>query len=81
MPAHAQEADRMRTVSLLAEAFHAPIDAVAALYERERADLVRGARITTFLDIFAVRKVQDALRRRDLDESAAAAGTATLSVD
>ena len=74
-----REPDRKRTVTDLAAEFHAPVDAVAALYEREWADLVRGARITTFLDIFVVRKVQDALRRRDRDESTAPAAPATLS--
>lgn len=69
-----READRTRTVARLAEAFHAPVDAVAALYERESADLARGARVTTFLHIFAVRKVEDALRERCNGEPSATAG-------
>lgn len=79
MPARAQDPDRQRTVAVLAEEFHAPVDAVAALYERERADLARSARVTIFLHIFAVRKVEDALRKRDRDEFAVPTGTATLS--
>ena len=74
-----QEPDRKRTVVVLAEQFHATVETVAALYERERADLARGARVTTFLDIFAARKVEDVLRRHDREEPAAAAGTAALS--
>ena len=79
MPALARESNRKRFVAVLAEQFHATADNVAVLFERERADLARGARVTTFLDIFAVRQVEDVLRRHDRDESAAAAGTAALS--
>lgn len=70
MPVHAQEPDRERTVAGLAEEFHMPVGAVAALYERERAELARGARVTAFLHIFVVRNVQDALRKRGLPAAA-----------
>jgi Protein of unknown function (DUF3562) len=63
MPVNAQEPDRERTVAGLAEEFHMPVGAVAALYERERAELARSARVTAFLDIFAMRNVQGALRQ------------------
>jgi hypothetical protein len=79
MPALAREPDRKRFVAVLAEQFHATADNVAVLFERERADLARGARVTTFIDIFAVRKVEDVLRSRARDESAAPARTAALS--
>lgn len=70
MAAPVQESDRKRTLAVLAEQFHAPVGDVAALYERERADLACGARVMTFLDIFVVRKVEDALRQRGRDEPA-----------
>ena len=64
MPTPASEPSQSRTVARLAEEFHAPVNAVAALYEREWADLAHDARVTNFLHIFAVRKVEDALRER-----------------
>jgi len=70
MPAPVEEVDQKRTVAVLAMEFHAPVDAVAALYERERAELARDARVTTFLHIFAVRKVEDALRKRNREAAA-----------
>lgn len=79
MAAHVHESDRQRTVAGLAEEFHTPVDAVAALYDRERADLARGARVTAFLDIFAVRKVEEALRQRDTDKRTSTSGLTTPS--
>jgi len=78
LAAHVRESDRKRTVAVLAEEFRAPFDDVAALYERERADLLRGARVTTFLDILAVRKVEDALRQRRRDTHMSTSGSTTL---
>ena len=79
MPTPDSELDQSRTVVRLAEEFHAPVDAVAAMYERERADLANGARVTTFLHIFAVRNVEDALRVRRSGESSVTSGAATIS--
>ena len=56
------------------------LDEVAKLYERERAALAIGARITKFLHIFAIRKVQKILRERVVDKLATqAAGLAPLA--
>lgn len=51
---------------MLAAELHVPVDEVAALYERERANLAEGAHTTKFLHIFAMRSVQDILRTRAL---------------
>jgi Protein of unknown function (DUF3562) len=77
---HDQESDQRRTVVVLAEKFQAPVDDVAALCERERAELARGARVTTFFQVFAARTVRDALRKRSTDEQASMSGCATLSI-
>lgn len=67
MPAHDKQPDQKRIVAFLAEESHVPIGDVATLYEHERAELALGAHITTSLHIFAVRNVQEILRRRSLD--------------
>lgn len=59
--------DQQQAVAALADEFRMPLADVAALYEAERAWLVAGARITTFLHIFAIRNVQEILRKRTLD--------------
>jgi hypothetical protein len=64
MPPHDKRPDRKRIVAFLAEESHVPIDDVAILYEHERAALVLSARVTNFLDIFAVRNVQEILHKR-----------------
>ena len=70
MPAHHKLLDQKRIVALLAEESQMPIDDVATLYERERAELALGARNTKFLDVFAIRNVQEVLRRRSVDHQA-----------
>ena len=70
MSAHHKLLDQKRIVALLAKESQMPIDDVAALYERERAELALGARNTTFLHIFATRNVQEVLRRRSVDRNA-----------
>ena len=60
--------DQQRIVAKLSAESHVPIDDVAALYEHERACLAVGAHITKFLHIFAIRNVQEILRKRTLDE-------------
>lgn len=72
--------DQKRIVAFLAEESRVPEDEVAKLYERERAALAIGARITKFLHIFAIRKVQKILRERVVDKLATqAAGHAPLA--
>jgi Protein of unknown function (DUF3562) len=68
MPApQEKQPDQKRIVATLAEESHVPVDDVARLYEHERAELAVGARITKFLHVFAIRNVQEVLRKRCLD--------------
>lgn len=46
--------------------------------EHERAKLATGAHITKFLHIFAIRNVQQILRKRVLDEQASKLGDSVL---
>ena len=64
MPAPHKTPDHKQIVASLAAEFNAPIDEVATLYERERAELSADAKVTTFLHVFATRHVQEILRRR-----------------
>jgi len=57
-----KEPDVARIVATLADEAGAPIDAVAALYERERSALAAQARVTSYLHIFVTRNVQGLLR-------------------
>jgi hypothetical protein len=66
-----REPDQKRIVALLAAESQLPIDEVATLYEHERAELALAARISSFLHIFAIRNVQEVLRKRSLDEQSA----------
>lgn len=69
MPApHEKQPDQKRIVALLAEESHVPVDDVATLYEHERAELAVDAHITKFLHVFAIRNVQEILRKRGLDK-------------
>jgi hypothetical protein len=68
MPAHDKQPDQQRIVAFLAENSDVPIADVAILYEHERAELALGAHITKFLHIFAIRNVQEILRKRELDK-------------
>lgn len=63
-----KQPDQQRIVATLSAESHVPIDDVAALYGCERASSAVGAHITNFLHIFAVRSVQEILRKRTLDE-------------
>jgi hypothetical protein len=49
----------------LAERCNLPVKEVAKLYERERGELAAVARVTTFLDVFATRNVEQILRGRN----------------
>ncbi|MBT9502592.1 MAG: DUF3562 domain-containing protein [Burkholderiaceae bacterium] len=67
MPApHSMQPDQHQIVAHLAHQAHLPVGDVAQLYEQERAELAAGAHIMTFLPIFAIRNVQEILRRRGL---------------
>lgn len=64
MPAPHRNPDPKNVVASLAAQFNAPINEVATLYERERAELSADAKVTTYLHVIAVRHVQDILRQR-----------------
>ncbi len=64
MSVQGKEPDRKRIVAFLAEESRLPIDDVSTLYEHERAELAAAARVTGFVDIFAIRNVQAILRKR-----------------
>ena len=59
-----KQPDQTRIVALLAKESQQPVADVAKLYEHERAELALGAHITKFLDIFAIRNVQQILLQR-----------------
>lgn len=69
-----QQPDQGRIVATLAAQCHVPIDDVAQLYERQRAQLASKAHITKFLHIFATRNVLEILHERGLDRRAPPAG-------
>jgi len=66
--------DQARIVDFLAKESQRPVAEVAKLYEHERAELASDAHITKFLHIFAIRNVQEMLRKQALDELATQAG-------
>lgn len=62
--------DHMHVFASLAAESRLPIDEVATLYERERAELAVAARVSSYLDIFAIRNVREMLRKRGSGEQA-----------
>ena len=63
-----QQDQHKRIVAFLAQDSDVPIADVATLFEHGRAELAVGARITTFLNIFAICHVQVILRMRSSDK-------------
>jgi Protein of unknown function (DUF3562) len=61
---------QQRSLEHLARESQVPLDEVARLYDDARVDLAAGARITSFLGIFALRNVRKLLRQRKLQASA-----------
>ena len=59
-----KQPDQTRIVAFLAKESQQPVADVAKLYEHERAELAFGAHITKFLHIFAIRNVQEILRKQ-----------------
>lgn len=53
-----------RAIEFLARESQVPVSEVAQLYEDARAELAPGARISSFLGIFALRNVRKRLRQR-----------------
>lgn len=76
--AHRKQPDQERIIASLAAKSRVPVNDVATLFEHERAKLASGAHITKFLHIFAIRNVQEILRKRGLDEQASKLGDSIL---
>jgi len=71
--------DQRPIVARLAAQFQLPVEDVTRLYEHECAVLAIGAHVTKFLHIFAIRHVQEILRKRRIEKLALlAAGLALL---
>jgi len=60
-----KQPDQERIVALLAEESQVPLAEVARIYEKARAELASGARMTKFLHIFATRNAQKILGTRE----------------
>jgi hypothetical protein len=63
-PDSSNESHHQRAIEFLARESQAPVSEVAQLYEEARAKLEVGARIRSFVGIFALRNVRTALRQR-----------------
>ena len=63
-----RESHHERAIESLAEESQVPVNEVARLYEDARAKLETGARVRSFLGIFALRNVRKTLRQRSREE-------------
>ncbi len=61
MSNHLDDSVKHRAIELLAGEAKLPFDEVAQIYEQERAELDRDARVKKFLPIFTFRNVQEKL--------------------
>jgi Protein of unknown function (DUF3562) len=61
---HSKESHHQRAIEFLAQESQVPVNEVAQLYENARVKLEVGARIRSFLGIFAFRNVRKMLRQR-----------------
>ena len=59
-----KQSHHQRAIESLAEESQAPVNEVAQLYRDAHAELESGARIRSFIGIFALRKVRKALLER-----------------
>jgi hypothetical protein len=69
-PDSSNESHHQRAIEFLARESQAPVSEVAQLYEDARAKLEVGARIRSFVGIFALRNVRKALRQRAQEKPA-----------
>ena len=76
MPAHAELQVQERTIAFLACNARMAIADVAAIYERECAELATTARLATFVQIFALRNVRDILGARSRESAPLQGSTA-----
>jgi len=67
-----KESHHERALEFLAEESQVPVNEVARLYEDVHAELEAGARIRSFIGIFALRKVRKTLRERSRGKPRAA---------
>ena len=67
-----KDSHHQRAIEVLAAESQVPVNEVAQLYEDARAELEAGARVRSFLDIFALRKVRNTLRERSRGKPRAA---------
>jgi hypothetical protein len=67
-----KESHHQRVIKSLAEESQVPVNEVARLYEDARAELEAGARIRSFIGIFALRNVRKILHQRGLGKPPAA---------
>ena len=61
---HSKESHDQRAIEFLAQESQVPVNEVAQLYENAWAKLEVGARIRSFLGIFAFRNLRKMLRQR-----------------
>ena len=80
MPAHDKPPDQGRIIASLAWNARMPIADVAAIYERECAELATTAKLAKFVQIFALRNVQEILRARSRKQAPPKKSTARLPV-
>jgi hypothetical protein len=62
LPENEERAQHLFAIQWLSEQHRLPAADVAVLYERELASLKAGAQITSYLSIFATRRVNELLR-------------------
>jgi uncharacterized protein DUF3562 len=67
-----KESHHQRAIESLAEESQVPVNEIARLYEDARAELEAGARIRSFIGIFALRKVRKTLLERSRGKARAA---------
>ena len=67
-----KDSHHQRAIEVLAAESQVPVNEVAQLYEDARAELEAGARVRSFLGIFALRKVRNTLRERSRGKPRAA---------
>jgi len=78
MPAKAKLPDPGRIIASLARSTSIPIADVAVIYERERAELATTAKLAKFVQIFALRNVQEILRAQSFEPAPPQRGTTHL---
>ena len=61
---HSTASHHQRAIESLAQESQVPVSEVAQLYDNAHAELEVGARIKSFLGIFAIRNVRKMLRQR-----------------